>query len=439
MIKTQPAPNNLPPHLNWDDQQLHLEAIPLTKLAKQYQTPCYVYSKAAIVDAFTAYQKALAPRDHLICYAVKANSNLSLLTLLASLGAGFDIVSQGELERCLVAKVPTDKIIFSGVGKTASEIERALECGIYCFNVESAPELQLISDIAANLNKVASIALRVNPDIDAKTHPYIATGMKEHKFGLSVDDALALAKTTAASPQLQLIGLSCHIGSQLLELDPYAKACLEMLALAETLKQQGLELEFINMGGGLGIAEQKPIQQPPSIKSLGELLLRELPGYRLLLEPGRSIIGPAGVLLTKVIRIKQHGDKNFAIVDAAMNDYLRTALYQAAPTIVPLQLPGNGSDPALSYDVVGPVCESADCFARDEQLAIAEGDTLALLNTGAYGFAMSSQYNSRPRPAEVLVDGGEDLLIRERESYADLFARERGISRGTQEKMRCSD
>lgn len=424
MTKGLPPHSSYPPWIRWQDQLLWFEETALSQVAEQFQTPCYAYSKRTIIDAVTAYQQALANREHLICYAVKANSNLSVLALLATLGAGFDIVSQGELERCLVAKVPTSRIIFSGVGKTATEIERALQVGIYCFNVESAAELAQIKATAHKLELIAPIALRVNPDIDAKTHPYIATGMQEHKFGLTIADAQTLAIIASKDPNLKLIGLSCHIGSQLLELEPYAKAAQAMHAVASDLQQQGIELEFINMGGGLGIAEPSSLEQPPSIAELCAVLQQQLPNYRLLLEPGRSIIGHAGVLLTKVIRIKQHGKKRFAIVDAAMNDYLRTALYQAEPTIISVRQPTPGVL-SMEYDIVGPVCESADCFAKACELTVEAGDILALLNAGAYGFTMSSQYNSRPRACEVLIDGAEQLLIRERESYADLFAGER--------------
>lgn len=412
----------LPPHLHWQQRQLVMEGFSLVDLAKQHQTPCYVYSKTAILENFRAYQQALLHRDHLICYAVKANSNLSLLRLLAEAGAGFDIVSLGELERCLAAKVPSQRIIFSGVGKTAAEIERALSCGIYCFNVESRAELLLIAEVASQLKQVAAIGLRVNPDIDAKTHPYIATGMQEHKFGLDVAEALELAALTTASPDLNLIGLSCHIGSQLCELAPYAKACEKMLALVEQITAQGTELEFINMGGGLGINDSKPATSPPAIHELCQLMADKLPKLRILLEPGRSIVGPAGILLSRVIRIKQHGEKHFAVIDAAMNDYIRPALYQAWPIIMPTVLPDHAKTEVKPYDIVGPVCESADCFAKAQALSLAEGDIIAILNAGAYGFSMSSQYNSRPRPAEILIEQDQQQLIRPAETITELFA-----------------
>ena len=407
------------------DGQLHFEGVALAELASQFGTPLYVYSRAALEQAYRCYTEALASTPHLICYAVKANSSLAILNLFARLGSGFDIVSGGELIRVLAAGGDASKVVFSGVGKTSTEMRQALESGILCFNVESESELARLNQVAGEMGKVAPVSFRVNPDVDPKTHPYISTGLKENKFGVPISDAPRLYRLAASLPNLEVVGVDCHIGSQLIDLSPLADAADRVFALVDVLAAEGIPLHHIDLGGGVGI--QYRDEAAPDLTAYGRQLAERFIGRRekLLLEPGRSLVGNAGVLLTKVEYLKRGADKNFAIVDAAMNDLLRPALYEAYHEIVPLHARG---DAAERYDIVGPICETGDFigFARD--LSIAEGDYLALLSVGAYGMSMASNYNSRPRAAEVLIDKNEIHLIRERESQDALMAGERLIS-----------
>ena len=408
--------------LNRIDGRLHVEGVALDALAARFGTPLYVYSRQALEAAYQAYAAAFAATPHLICYAVKANSSLAILSLFARLGAGFDIVSGGELARVLAAGGDPGKVVFSGVGKTAAEMRAALDAGILCFNVESASELQRLDRVAGEAGKVAPVSFRVNPDVDAKTHPYISTGLKENKFGVPIADAPALYRLAAGLPNLAITGIDCHIGSQLTELSPLIDAADRVLALVDMLAAEGIVLRHIDLGGGVGIRYHD--ETPPDLAAYGRALAARFAGRRetLLLEPGRSLVGNAGLLLTRVEYLKPGEDRHFAIVDAAMNDLMRPALYEAYHEIVAANArPG----PTQRYDVVGPICETGDFlgFARD--LAIEEGDLLALLSAGAYGMSMASNYNSRPRAAEVLVDNNEIHLIRERESHTGMMSCER--------------
>ena len=401
--------------------ELHAESVPLAEIAARFGTPCYIYSRAALEAALDEFQNELAGIDSLVCYAMKANSNLAVLNVFARRGAGFDIVSGGELKRALAAGAAPKKIVFSGVGKTAAEITLALSTGILCFNVESAPELERINDVAAGLGRKAPISLRVNPDVDAKTHPYISTGLKENKFGVAYDDALAVYQHAAGLPHLEIIGIDCHIGSQLLDPAPFAEALDKLLLLIDRLAGQGITLHHIDLGGGLGIRYQD--EQAPSVSAYLQPLLGKLKqrGLKILLEPGRRLVGNAGVLLTRVEYLKPGEVKNFAIVDAAMNDLARPALYDAWHDIAAV-VPRQGE--TRHWDVVGPICESGDFLGRQRALAIEAGDLLAIRSAGAYGMAMSSNYNTRPRAAEVMVDGCQTHLVRRRESVEDLYANE---------------
>ena len=406
--------------------QQFMEDVPLTTIAEQFGTPCYAYSKQAISDNFLTYQTALSSRDHLICYAVKANSNIAILQLLASLGAGFDIVSRGELERVLMAGGSPEKIVYSGVAKTADDMRRALEVGIHCFNVESESELALLNKTAAEENKIAPVSLRVNPDVDAKTHPYISTGLKENKFGIEIDRALEVYKQAAQMAHISVVGVDCHIGSQLTDISPFIEAMQHLLVLIDQLSDCGIELQHIDIGGGLGVCYQDEVVPTLDTYMASLLPLLQDRHHTLIMEPGRSIVANAGVLLTQVQVIKANGDKCFAIVDAAMNDMLRPALYNAWMAIGPTN---NRSDiNTASYDVVGPVCETGDFLGKDRTLAITEGDYLFVSSAGAYGFTMSSNYNSRPKVAEVMVDGDQLYLIRSRETIADLVRGEQLIA-----------
>lgn len=408
--------------LNRIDGRLHLEDVALDTLAERFGTPLYVYSRRALEEAYQAYARAFANTPHLICYAVKANSSLAILNLFARLGAGFDIVSGGELARVLAAGGDSGKIVFSGVGKTAEEMRAALEAGILCFNVESVSELHRLNRVAGELGKVAPVSLRVNPDVDPKTHPYISTGLKENKFGVPIADAPALYRLAASLPNLAITGIDCHIGSQLTDLSPLVDAADRVLTLVDALAADGITLHHIDLGGGVGIRYRD--ETPPDLAAYGRTLAAHFTGRRekLLLEPGRSLVGNAGLLLTRVEYLKPGEDKNFAIVDAAMNDLMRPALYEAYHEIVAVN---ERNVPSQRYDIVGPICETGDFlgFARD--LAIDEGDLLALLSAGAYGMSMASNYNSRPRAAEVMVDKNEIHLIRERETQTSLMAGER--------------
>lgn len=404
--------------------ELVCEQVPLRDVAERFGTPTYVYSRAAIERAYAAYARALAGRDALVCYAMKANSNLALLDLLARQGAGFDIVSEGELARALAAGASASKIVFSGVGKLDREIDAGLAAGILCFNVESAAELGRIEAAARRHGRRAPISLRVNPDVDARTHPYISTGLRDNKFGIAFEDTLAFYRQAAASPHLHVAGIDCHIGSQITAIAPYVDAAERILGLVATLAREGIELQHIDFGGGLGIRYHD--EHPPAPDELVGALLEQvdkhgLAAKTLLFEPGRSIVGEAGALLTRVNLLKQGATRNFAIVDAAMNDLLRPALYQAWMDVQPVT---QREGPAPRYDVVGPVCESADWLARGRELAVESGDLLAVLGAGAYAMSMASNYNSRGRPAEVVIDGDRMHCVRPRERIEDLFAGE---------------
>lgn len=400
---------------------LHIEETALPDIAKQFGTPCYVYSRRALTQSFDAYRAALGRRRALICYAVKANSNLAILNLFARLGAGFDIVSGGELARVFAAGGEAKKVVFSGVGKSREEIAAALRAGIKCFNVESPAELDRIDAVAGELKLIAPISFRVNPDVDPKTHPYISTGLKTSKFGIAHEDALALYRRAAKLPHVRVVGIDCHIGSQLLDPAPAAEAARKILALVDALAAEGIALDHIDLGGGMGIRYRDEV--PPSTADYLAPVLDVLKGRReeILVEPGRSLVGNAGLLLTKVEVFKPGTAHNFVIVDAAMNDLMRPALYDAWHDIVPVE---DRHEDARLCDIVGPVCESGDFLGRDRMLATREGDLLAILSAGAYGMAMSSNYNSRPRAAEVLVDGRTAHLVRKREEVAQLYAGE---------------
>ena len=400
---------------------LHAESVPLTAVAERFGTPCYVYSRAALTNALLEFQQELSGLDALVCYAMKANSNLAVLNVFARLGAGFDIVSGGELQRALAAGGDPQKIVFSGVGKRADEIRQALDAGILCFNVESAAELERLNEVAGSHGRKAPISLRVNPDVDAKTHPYISTGLKENKFGVAFEEALALYRRAAELPHLTINGIDCHIGSQLLDAAPFAEALDKLLQLVDRLQSEGIQLHHIDLGGGLGIRYRD--ETPPSIQAYLAPLLGELKNRRLkiLFEPGRRLVGNAGILLTRVEYLKPGEAKNFAIVDAAMNDLARPALYDAWHDIQPVS-PRTGSPRA--WDIVGPVCESSDFLGRERPLDLQAGDVLAVMSAGAYGMTMSSNYNTRPRAAEVMIDGDTMHLIRRRETINDLYAHE---------------
>lgn len=413
--------HNIPNGFSVRDGYLFCEAMSAENLAERFATPLYIYSQAAITDAFTEWTAAFDGTDHLICFAVKANSNIAVLKLLASLGSGFDIVSGGELQRVLAAGGDPGKVVFSGVGKSVEEIELAITSGIRCFNVESAPELALIEKTATRLNKVAPISIRLNPDVDAKTHPYISTGLKENKFGVNSEMAKTLYHIALESDALLPVGIDCHIGSQLTEIEPFSDSVKHLKDLVLDLRSSGIELQHVDIGGGLGI--QYRDENVPSAQALITAVREQLDdlSLELMIEPGRSIVGNAGALLTRVMVVKEGETKHFAVVDAAMNDLLRPALYSAWQTIVEAS-PGAGQPQV--YDVVGPVCETGDFLGKDRELSIVEGDLLAVLGAGAYSFTMSSNYNSRPRAAEVLVNDTTAHVIRKRERVEDLWADE---------------
>jgi diaminopimelate decarboxylase len=407
----------------YKNHQLHAEDVALAEIAERHGTPCFVYSRAMLEHQFRSYKEALRGREHLVCYAVKANSNLAVLNVLARLGAGFDIVSGGELERVLEAGGDPDKIIFSGVGKTLAEMEQALLAGIYCFNVESLPELERLSAVAHTLDLTARISLRVNPDVDAGTHPYISTGLKENKFGLEIGAALAFYEHARTLPSIEIIGVDCHIGSQLTTLAPYLDALERMLNLIDQLTAAGIHIRHLDLGGGLGVQYQN--EAPPTPEEYIRAILPRLEGRDLCLvfEPGRSICANAGVMLTRVEYLKETAHKHFAIVDAAMNDIIRPALYQAVMGIIPVQL-GEVGRKSRNWDIVGPVCESGDFLGRNRELALAPGDLLAMCSAGAYCFTMSSNYNTRNRAAEIMVDGSQHFVVRRRETWQDQLALE---------------
>ena len=410
--------------LEYRDSHACVEGVALTNIAERYGTPCYVYSKAALAAAFAAYRAALTGRNARICYAVKANSNLSILKLFAQLGAGFDIVSGGELARVLAAGGAPDKVVFSGVGKSCAEMRQALEAGIYCFNVESASELEQLNAIAGELSLRAQVALRVNPNVDPKTHPYISTGLKTAKFGVTFESAVALYHRALALPNLRIRGIACHIGSQLLDPQPAADAAAKLLELVDALAADNIVFEHIDLGGGMGIRYRD--ENVLSVADYLAPLLARLAGRKemLLVEPGRSLVGNAGLLLTRVEVLKHGEEKNFAVVDAAMNDLARPALYDAYHEIRKVGAGGTASGVPQCYEIVGPICESGDFLGHDRELSLAEGDLLAVMSAGAYGMAMSSNYNSRPRAAEIMVDGGKAQIVRRREEVSQLFALE---------------
>ena len=407
----------------YKNEQLYVEDLPVKQLAEEFGTPLYIYSRATLERHWHAFDSALGEHPHLICYAVKANSNIGILNVMAKLGSGFDIVSQGELERVLAAGGEASKVVFSGVAKSRAEIMRALEVGIRCFNVESVAELHHINQIAGEMGKVAPISLRVNPDVDAHTHPYISTGLKENKFGVSVDEAREVYKLAATLPHVKITGMDCHIGSQLTELQPFLDATDRLIRLMEQLKEDDITLKHLDLGGGLGVTYTD--ETPPHPSDYAAALLNKLKDYEdleIILEPGRAIAANAGILVAKVQYLKSNESRNFAITDTGMNDMIRPALYEAYMNIIEIDRT-LGHEKAI-YDVVGPVCETSDFLGKQRELAIAEGDYIAQRSAGAYGASMSSNYNSRPRTAEVLVDGNKAHLIRRRENLSELWALE---------------
>ena len=407
----------------YKNEQLYVEDLPVKQLAEEFGTPLYIYSRATLEHHWHAFDSALGEHPHLICYAVKANSNIGILNIMAKLGSGFDIVSQGELERVLAAGGEASKVVFSGVAKSRAEIMRALEVGIRCFNVESIAELHHINQIAGEMGKVAPISLRVNPDVDAHTHPYISTGLKENKFGVSVDEAREVYKLAATLPHVRITGMDCHIGSQLTELQPFLDATDRLIRLIEQLQEDGITLKHLDLGGGLGVTYTD--ETPPHPSDYAAALLNKLKGYEnleIILEPGRAIAANAGILVAKVQYLKSNESRNFAITDTGMNDMIRPALYEAYMNII--EIDRTLEREKAIYDVVGPVCETSDFLGKQRELAIAEGDYIAQRSAGAYGASMSSNYNSRPRTAEVLVDGNKAHLMRRRESLSELWALE---------------
>ncbi len=424
---------NLPgaPHIAYQGADLCIEQCSLNDLAERYGSPLYVYSLAAIEQALQAYQGALQGRDHLICYAMKANSSLAILQTFVRLGCGFDIVSVGELERVIAAGSSPSSVLFSGVGKTRAEMRRALELGVMCFNVESQAELEVLSEVARQTATRARISLRVNPDVDAKTHPYISTGLKSNKFGIAHEHALATYLHAAALPGIEIVGIDCHIGSQITQIGPYLDAVDRLLDLIERVESQGIAIHHLDVGGGLGITYSN--EAPPTATELVRSLLERIDSRghsqrKLLFEPGRSLVGNAGVLVSEVLYLKPGAEKNFCIVDAAMNDLVRPAMYGVWMDIRACRL---RDEPAARFDVVGPICESGDWLGRDRELAVRAGDHIAVLSAGAYSMSMASNYNSRPRAAEVMVSGTQAWLIREREQLAELFRAERLLPGGS--------
>ena len=410
------------PSFDYRDGRLYAESVPLERIAAEFGTPCYVYSRAALAAAYREFDTAFAGREHLICYSVKANSNLAILNLFANLGSGFDIVSGGELQRVLKAGGDPRKVVFSGLGKRPDEMREALAAGILCFNVESAAELTVLNQVAGEMGKIAPVSLRVNPEVDAKTHPYISTGLRESKFGVPFDEAERLYASARQFTNLRITGLDCHIGSQLTELAPLIEAREKMLGLLDRLQAQGLQIEHLDLGGGLGIRYAQ--ENPPSVRDYVTALCANLGqrSQRILIEPGRALVGNAGLLLTRVEYLKHTPQRNFAIIDAAMNDLMRPALYDAYHDILPVV---KSVGDTKTYQVVGPVCESGDFLGHDRKLALDQGDLLAVMSGGAYGMVMSSNYNTRPRAAEVMVDGDRIHLVRERESVEQLFSAEK--------------
>ena len=411
-------------HFEYKNQQLFAEEVAIADIIKAHGTPVYIYSRATLERHWYAFDNAFGEHPHLICFAVKSNSNIALLNVMAKLGSGFDIVSQGELERVLAAGGDASKVVFSGVAKSHSEIARALEVGVRCFNVESIPELHRINEVAGKMGKVAPISLRVNPDVDAKTHPYISTGLKENKFGVSVQQAREVYRLAKSLPNVKITGMDCHIGSQLTELQPFLDATDRLIVLMEQLKEDGIELHHLDLGGGLGVPYHG--EQPPHPTEYAKALLEKLKAYpnlEIILEPGRAISANAGILVTKVEYLKSNEDRNFAIVDTGMNDMIRPALYEAYMEITEVDQSLNRE--ASVYDVVGPICETSDFLGKARTLSVAEGDYIAMRSAGAYGAAMSSTYNSRPQAVEILVEGAKAHLIKARADFADLWRLER--------------
>lgn len=406
---------------------LHAENVALTQIVENFGSPCYVYSKSALSQAFERFSAGFKDANHLVCFAVKSNPSLAILNLFAKLGAGFDIVSGGELARVIAAGGDPKKVVFSGVGKTAEEMRAALEAGIFCFNVESASELVRLNDVATYMGKIAPVSLRVNPNVDAKTHPYISTGLKNNKFGVAYEDALDIYLQAAGMSNIAIHGVDCHIGSQITELSPFLDAFDRVLALVDALAENNIHIQHIDLGGGIGICYND--ETPPEFTAYAKAMREKLGNrdVKLVFEPGRALVGNAGVLLTKVEYLKQTETKNFAIVDAAMNDLMRPALYDAYHDIKAVK---PRTEDAAIYEIVGPVCESGDFLGHDRALALQEGDLLAIMSAGAYGMSMSSNYNTRPRAAEVMVDNDQCHLIRKREQIADLFAGETVLPNG---------
>lgn len=417
------------PFFHYDGSQLMAESIPVAELAARFGTPLYVYSRAALKTAWESYAQPIADRNALVCFGMKANSNLAVLQQFAQWGSGFDIVSGGELARALKAGARPETIVFSGVGKQDWEITAALKAGVKCFNVESTDELERISAIASELGYTAPVSLRVNPDVDAKTHPYISTGLKDNKFGIAIEIAAQVYERAVALPGISVVGVDCHIGSQITQIAPYLDALDRLLNLLDTLTGKGITLHHLDIGGGLGIRYQDETPIAPATLLDQVFAMLQARGYgdlQLVMEPGRSLVGNAGILITRVQYLKHHESKNFAIVDAAMNDLLRPTLYDAWHGVLPVNKPSDSALPAQDslYDIVGPICESGDWLARDRQLQLSQNDLLAIESAGAYGFVMSGQYNTRPRSAEVMVDGEQAYLIRPRETVEELFASE---------------
>ena len=409
-------------YFNYRNNELFAEDVAVQDIIYKYGSPCYIYSRATLERHWNAFDQAFGDHAHLICYAVKANSNIALLNLLARLGSGFDIVSLGELQRVIAAGGEAGKVVFSGIGKREDEILAALKAGIRCFNVEVSDELDRINRLAGQLGVIAPVSFRVNPDVDAKTHPYISTGLKENKFGIDIEQALTEYRRAAAMPHINVIGIDCHIGSQLTETQPFLDALDKILDLVSVLKDDGIHLHHLDLGGGLGIRYN--IEQPPEPANYIKAVLDRLgkTDFEILLEPGRAIVGNAGILVTQVEYLKPTAHKNFAIVDAAMNDLVRPSLYSAWQEIIPVNQQSNATEQV--WDIVGPVCETGDFLGKDRALRLSQGDLLAIRSSGAYGFSMSSNYNSRPRVAELMVDGNQVHLIRERENIARLWAGE---------------
>ena len=409
---------------NYKNGQLFAEDVTLESIAEKHGTPCYVYSRATLERHYRAFDDAFGDHPHMICYSVKANSNIGILNVLARMGSGFDIVSVGELERVLKAGGDPKKIVFSGVGKRADEMQRALEIGIRCFNVESIGELERLNEVAKSMDKVATISIRVNPDVDAKTHPYISTGLKDNKFGIDIEIVEGVYQQAAAMENIHVSGIDCHIGSQLTDVTPFMDALDRLLDLADRLKVQGIEIEHLDIGGGLGVCYKDEVPPSPSDYTTQLFTNDRIKKFEVVIEPGRAIAANIGVLLTKVEYIKNGVEKNFAIVDAAMNDLIRPSLYQAYQEIIPVNEKTDSSDADKVYDIVGPICETGDFLGKDRMLSIKQNDLLAIRSTGAYGFVMSSNYNTRPRAPEILVDEDKAVVIRQRESLESLFAGE---------------